>query len=364
MSVYKPKNSPYWHFDFQLAGVRFHGSTGTTVKGKARLIEAQRRNEAASAGGNRKRQAMTLDAAAGRYFVEIGEHQPSDGTTEYQLDNLIQGLGKDTLLSEITDNETAEYVARRRAHVANASVNRETQLLKRVLRRAETTWKADTGEAINWRELMLPEPAGRIRELRSDEEDRLFQHLRQDMHPLVRFGLLSGVRWMNAARLTWSQVDFDNREIVFRTKSKRPGGEVHTVPITQAMLVLLAEQRGNHPIYVFTYVCKRSRGLRRKDQRYPFSKNGWRKDWTRALEAAGIEDFRFHDLRHTAATRTLRGSNLKVVQEMLGHSDIGTTARYAHAMKEDVRAAMEKAQSRNTPETVESVSSKSLEKEA
>ncbi len=210
---------------------------------------------------------------------------------------------------------------------------------------------------------MLPEPTGRIRELRSTEEARLFQHLREDMHPLVRFGLLSGVRWMNAARLTWAQVDFENREIVFRTKSKRPGGEVHTLPITQAMLVLLAEQRGGHPIYVFTYVCKRSRGQRRKGERYPFSKNGWRKDWWRALEAAGIEDFRFHDLRHTAATRVLRASNnLKVVQEMLGHSDIGTTARYAHAMKEDVRAAMEEAQSRNTPEAAKGDFAKPLEK--
>ncbi len=116
---------------------------------------------------------------------------------------------------------------------------------------------------------------------------------------------------------------------------------------------------------MFTYVCKRSRGQRRKGERYPFSKNGWRKDWWRALEAAGIEDFRFHDLRHTAATRVLRTSNnLQVVQEMLGHSDIGTTARYAHAMTEDVRAAMEAAQSRNTPEAAESVSSKTLKKEA
>ena len=161
MSLYKPKNSPYWHFDFQLSGVRFHGSTGTTVKGKARLIEAQHRNDAASGRGNRKRRPMTLNAAADRYFIEVAEHQPSAGTTEYQLGNLIDGLGKDTMLSEITDNEIAEYVARRRALVANASVNRETQLLKRVLRRAETTWKADTGEAIDWPKLMLPEPEGR-----------------------------------------------------------------------------------------------------------------------------------------------------------------------------------------------------------
>ncbi len=186
MSVYKPKNSPYWHFDFQIAGVRFHGSTGTTVKGKARVIEAQRRNEVVSGDGPRKRQPMTLNEAADRYMVEIAEHQPSAGTTEYQLANLIRALGKDTLLSEITDNEIAELVARRRGHkdrhgnhlIAPATVNRETQLLKRVLRRAETTWKADTGEAINWKALMLPEPIGRTRELRSGDEAR-FQSLRQ-----------------------------------------------------------------------------------------------------------------------------------------------------------------------------------------
>ena len=81
-------------------------------------------------------------------------------------------------------------------------------------------------------------------------------------------------------------------------------------------------------------------GLRRSGERYPFTKSGWRKQWSRALKAAGIEDFRFHDLRHTAATRTLRASgNMKAVQKMLGHSDITTTARYAHVMVDDVRAA-------------------------
>jgi integrase len=269
------------------------------------------------------------------------------------------------MLSEITDNEIAEYVARRRAHVANASVNRETQLLKRVLRRAATTWKVDTGEAIDWR----PGYAARAhRTHRGAAQLRGSPVVPAPPRGHAPAGPLRLAEWCalderSAAHMVTGGLR-EPRDRVPHQK-QAPGGEVHTLPITQAMLVLLAEQRGGHPIYVFTYVCKRSRGQRRKGERYPFSKNGWRKDWWRALEAAGIEDFRFHDLRHTAATRVLRASNnLKVVQEMLGHSDIGTTARYAHAMKEDVRAAMERAQSRNTPETVESDSSKSLEKKA
>ena len=145
MSVYKPKSSPYWHYDFKLKGLRFYGSTGTKSKAEARQIEARERTRAATAGGRRQRLPMTLNAAAGRYFMEVAERQPSAATTEYQLANLIEGLGVETLLADLTDNEIAIYIARRRAAVSDASVNRETQLLKRVFRRAETVWKADTG---------------------------------------------------------------------------------------------------------------------------------------------------------------------------------------------------------------------------
>jgi integrase len=62
----------------------------------------------------------------------------------------------------------------------------------------------------------------------------------------------------------------------------------------------------------------------------------------RPLAAAGIEDFRFHDLRHTAGTLAPRAHrNLRAVQKMLGHQSITTTVRYAHSDLDDVRAAME-----------------------
>ena len=365
MSVYKPKGSPYWHYDFQLRGVRFYGSTGTTSKSTARTVEARERTKAATSGGAARRRPMTLTAATGRYWSEIAEHQTSHATTDYQLANLNDGLGKDALLADVTDNEIAEYVARRRADVSNASVNREVQLLKRVFRRADLVWKADIGDMPNWREIMLTEPAGRVRELSDDEEGRLFAKLRTDFHPLIEFALMTGVRLNNALRLTWTQVNFETMEITLRVKSKRPGGDVHVVPITSAMRALLASQRGHNAIFVFTYVCKRSRGQRRKGERYPFSTGGWRRDWGKALEAAKIEDFRFHDTRHTAATRTLRATNnLKVVQQQLGHADIATTARYAHATTDDVRKAMELAQSRNNPEVAGDVLPNPLGKRA
>lgn len=69
----------------------------------------------------------------------------------------------------------------------------------------------------------------------------------------------------------------------------------------------------------------------------------------RAVFAAGVKNFRFHDTRHTAATRTLRKSNLKVVQHLLGHADIATTVKYAHVTSDDLRGALEAATPTESP---------------
>uniref|UniRef100_UPI0037511B05 tyrosine-type recombinase/integrase n=1 Tax=Cypionkella sp. TaxID=2811411 RepID=UPI0037511B05 len=61
-----------------------------------------------------------------------------------------------------------------------------------------------------------------------------------------------------------------------------------------------------------------------------------------AMTEAGIEDFRFHDLRHTFASRLLRlTGNLKLVSRLLGHTQIETTMRYAHVLDEDLRTGLE-----------------------
>lgn len=343
MSVYKPKNSPYWHYDFQTRGIRFHGSTGTKNKRAAQRREEEVRRQQAE---GRKREHMTLNAAFGRYYEEVACHHATASQADYWMENLLKGLG-DKYMHEVTDADIATYVARRRGFVSNASVNRETQLLRRIYRQADLNWKADIGEMPHWGRHLLTEPQGRVRELSQSEQERLFEKLREDFHPLIHFALMTGARLSNCIRLTWSEVDYDAREVRFRQK----GGTMHTVPMTHSMQVLLANERGNHPIYVFTYLCARTIGKRQKGKRYPFSMTGWRRVWKRTLEKAKIEDFRFHDLRHTAATRMMRATgNLRLVQELLGHTDIHTTTRYAHVTKDDVRKAMEGMEPRTIPE--------------
>jgi integrase len=70
----------------------------------------------------------------------------------------------------------------------------------------------------------------------------------------------------------------------------------------------------------------------------------------RALKRAGIRDFSFHDLRHTAATRVLRATgNLNIVKRMLRHENIRTTVKYAHSQHDDVLEGMEAAAAHQVP---------------
>ena len=261
MSVRRRGKKGTYQFDFQHRGLRLRGSTGTTERAAALRIEGRRRIEVAE--GRHRRPEMSLNEAAERYFQEIARHQPSAATTDYQLENLVKDLGPGTRLSEIDDaGALATYIARRRARVSDSSVNREIQLLRRVMRRAERVWKVAVDMPV-WTDHMLVEPAGRIRELTADEEAALFQSLRPDFHPLVMFCLITGARRSEALTLTWRQVDMGAGVIVLRAKSRRPGGEPHVIPMTGELRALLQGETGHNPVRVFTYVCKRSRGKRR-----------------------------------------------------------------------------------------------------
>lgn len=357
MSVYR--RGQIFHYEFRVNGVRFRGSTGCKTKTPAREVEAEKHRQAKK--GLTLRNELTLNEAAARYFLEVAAHQPTADTTEYQLANINRIIGAHVRLAVLGDDTVSSYAMTRRgersrrapkAHkkscrcdrcaLSPGTVNREIELLRRVVRRADKVWKVNVGDMPEWGGHLLPEPEERVRELTAEEEVLLFAELRADFRPLFGFALITGIRVGNLIRLKKNQVDWNAMVVRIRGKSKMPGGKTISVPITQEAAAILRSVRDDHPIFVFTYECQRNRQKRRKGERYPFSVSGWRKAFKDAKTRAGIEDFRFHDFRHTAATRVLRAcGNLKIVKELLGHTDIATTAKYAHVLVDDIRAAME-----------------------
>jgi integrase len=347
MSLYKPKGRANYSYAFEIRGHRFSGSTGTGNRREAEKVFEQLKREArqklAQADQFTAAGPMTFEIAASRYWLEVGQHLANSDTCFRDLGWLQGQIDKHTTLDKITDNTVALLVATRRGqNVSNATVNRSaTGPLRAIMHRAQSVWKVPVGD-VTWRQHWLKEPRERVREASRDEEVKILAAMRDDYAPAVHFAFLTGCRRAEIVGLTWQCVDFFGRTVTVTGK----GDKTRTIPMTQAVYDLLWQEKDHHATAVFTYVVKRVN----KDMnlvrgaRQPITMEGFKTAWRR-FKPDDVQNFRFHDTRHTAATRTLRTGNLKVVQQMLGHDDIATTAKYAHSMIDDMRAAMEAANS-------------------
>jgi integrase len=354
MATYKPARSSIFLYDFVLKSVRYHGSTGCKTKRDADRYEAQKRAELAVAQ-KRSKPLITLDEAAGRYEDHLRANGKWSGTMDYLIANVVEGIGGDRFLSDITEQDLRDHFAKRAAKVSAASVNREIEVARPIWRRHMRTH--DIGDMPAWGEMFYAVRKQDPRELDFDQEDRLFAELRSDMHDFARFALLSGWRLMEVRTLRWSDLLLGQR----KARVKIKGGEILSRVLTQDMLVLIANQPKAGP-FVFTYVCQKSRKAfidskgrkhpaRLKGERYSFTQWGWRRPWAAALKAAGIDELRFHDLRHTRGTRILRQTgNLAIAKDALAHKSIKTTLRYAHASDDDIRRGLDASESRSITE--------------
>ena len=122
---------------------------------------------------------------------------------------------------------------------------------------------------------------------------------------------------------------------------------VPLLPAARDVLWGLWSDPDRHPEFVFTFVAQRTReyGGRSfvKGERYPFTAEGWKTAFRRALEDAGVKDFRMHDTRHTAATRLHREIGLVAVKEVLRHKQIETTLKYTHVNQQEKLDALQRA---------------------
>lgn len=361
MSVYKPKGRDAYYYDFQLKGRRFSGPCNCTNRRDAERAEDKARATAKAELDRAGRAAagpMTWGAARDRYWLEVGQHWKGGGADRMQasLAWLDRNIGRDTLLIDIRNSLIASLVARRRGETSarsgqplkTSTVNRScTEPLRRVLNRAATVWEQDLPR-ISWRDHLLTPPRLRERELSPDEQARIFAGLRPDYHAIVAFALASGVRIAGCVKLQWSDVDWGNRSIAIRGKGERD----YTIPLSIEMRAILWPLQGRHPSKVFTYVAQRTRDGRRKGEFHPVTMNGLTTEWRRMKVDIDLDDYTFHDNRHTRATRLLRKTgNLKMVQKLLGHSRIETTARYAHVTDADLMQALDAEAETKAPRT-------------
>jgi integrase len=324
MSLFKRDGSPNWYCEFVVKGNRIVRSTGTPARREAERFEkdlkAQVRQKLREERGQLKPQ-LTLDQACARYWLEHGSRLRGAYDTQRWLRYVVKYLDGNLPLSELSAKHVTRFVQRMRDDgIGEISINRTISTLQGVHNRAGKLWEEPVS-VIGWKPFKTKERA-RMRWISQEQAQFLLEHLPDTTRHLVMFMLLTGIRKREAFELEWSRVHFDRECITIIAK----GGIVRDVPLSPDALTLLHEIPRNGPDV--------------------FDTTNWRRRFDAAKDAANIDDFRWHDLRHTFATWLGQsGSSLSVIKDLLGHSSIAVTQKYRHVASSEMRDALQRVPS-------------------
>lgn len=308
-----------WWVDFTTpAGERVRCSARTEDKTQAQELHDRLKSEAWRTCKLGERVKRTWDEAALRWLRET-EHKASHLQDAKQV-LWLQKFFRGRHLSEITRDLIAEVAEKKRQESSASTANRYLAMIRAILRRACLEWE--------WTERpprirLYPEPKRRVRWLTPEQAQQLISELPKHLAEMTRFSLATGLRQRNVLGLEWSQVDIGRRSAWIHADQAK-GKRSIPVALNDTALAVLNRQADKHPRYVFTYRAR------------PIKQVGT-KAWRNALKRAGIEDFRWHDLRHTwASWLTQNGVPLNALQEMGAWQSAEMVRRYAHLGSEHV----------------------------
>ena len=217
-----------------------------------------------------------------------------------------------------------------------ATVNRYLALTRTLLRMARDEWQwIDSFPKVR----LLGGEVERDRWLTQEEADRLIAACAPHLAALVRFALATGCRAREITGLEWGRVDLARRTAwLNQTKNGTPRG----VPLNADAVLVLQEQHSKHPQFCFTY-----RGA-------PIRWDVTNTAWQTALRKTGIEDFRFHDLRHTwASWHRQAGTSCDELKELGGWKTRSMVDRYAKFATENLASAAARIEGKRGTNVIE-----------
>jgi integrase len=310
------KRNEIWYYKFTISGKTLYRSTGTSDKTKAQEIADTAKAKAWQQIRGGEKQTYIWQEAVVRYLNEIDKKSIEDDKT------ILRWLAKHLDNKSLQDIDLAIIdsiiQAKLKEGVSKTRVNRITTVINAILNKAVKEWQ--------WLEAKpyirkFKEPNLRIRWLTQDEAARLLSELPQHLEAMARFTLATGLRESNVLQLEWRQIDMQ-RHVAWIHPDQAKSAKAIGVPLNDDALATLRTQLGKHHSKVFTYEGK------------PVAKAGTLA-WRKALIRAGIEQFRWHDLRHTwASWHVQNGTPLHVLKELGGWSSYEMVQRYAHLAPE------------------------------
>ena len=249
-----------------------------------------------------------------------------------QLGSLVLADITPNTISELRDRLLTE-IGPRGKHRSPATTVRYLAALSHVYSVASREWEWVTDNPVL--KVKKPkEPKGRVRFLSDYERNDLLSAARESdnphLYPVVILAISTGARRMEIMNLTWDDVDLHRG---MATLSETKNDERRSLPITSHALELL----------------KGLSKVRRLDTKFLFPRADGHKPvelrsaWNKAIKEAKIEDFKFHDLRHSAASYlAMNGATLAEIAEVLGHKTLTMVKRYAHLSEQHTHSVVDR----------------------
>ena len=318
-----------WYADYYAHGERLQESTGTANRREAEKFLALRISEV-QRGVFVKPVNTTLPELGERYIEYAKLHKRSWKRDVQMLGNLQAFFGP-AKLRDITPLQVEEYQRERVKEVSPATSNREMALLKHMFNMAER-WGQHQGTNPVRLVKFLPEDNLRVETVTEAEERRLLLASPPYLRDMILFAINTGLRTSDIFNLEWKEVDIEHRRLKkIVKKNLRP----LSLPLNDTAFGILDARRGNqHGPYVFYNPMT---GDKFKDVKGAIAA---------AVKRAGLGKVTWHMFRHTFASwLTREGVDIVTVKELLGHSNISTTMRYAHSNDEAKRRAVERLKS-------------------
>ncbi len=342
MGVYKRGDN--WYIDFTFKGQRIRECIGPSRKGAVKVIAKKKAEIAENKFLDVRKEAepITFHEFCKEYLKWAKTNKKA--STCLRDISIMRGLDKEfegKYIQDITNWLIEKWKSKRSEKFKPSSVNRELALLKHIFSKA-LEWKR-IKENPAQKVKRLKGETRRVRYLMPDEIQILLSKcdslLRGLLKSLVTVALHTGARKGELQSLQWPQVNFDLGII---TLLDTKNGERRDIPMNETARAML-------------------QGLNRKSELVFPNRNGKRIDdaqvqlaFQEALKRARVEDFHFHDLRHTFASNlVMNGAELNEVRELLGHKRMEMTLRYAHLSpkhKGKVVNILDRVMSQKTPQ--------------
>jgi integrase len=323
---YRRKDSPFWWVKYtDASGKPAYRSTRTTDYKEAEALEAKWRLEAYQQEQWGIQPEHTFDDMMIAFISAKQDEWRSRERVKYAGQRL-QPHFTGMVAERIRRPDVAAYIAKRKVDgVAARTINRELDLLSAAFNFSRTHLEWNVQNPVSG--MSLKEPEGRLRWLSRSEADALIEEAAKEpksphLADFIQLALNTGCR----KNLKANRIQLESGD----TKS----GKRRVVPLNQAArqaLLNRARFRAEHcPDSAWVFAHK-------DGKRVQNMQNGFQA----ACKRAKIENFRVHDLRHTCASWLVNvGVPLTEVRDLLGHSSIEMTERYAHLSPENLKGAV------------------------